>query len=220
MGAGADEARRVNWARDDILHSVRRYVVGWLAQPWIIGFERAEVKNDERPRGLIDLGPSRTTRARHGTYPQGPIERAAACTVTLYPEIGATPRAGRRRAEQVAQYLQDLIDFGTHLGYRGDDVTPEYEGRPKAGPYRIPLFDYAAATPPEDADPYDLLWVDDGFTVRVLQDPQDTKLWAVVMEITLSWLATGKVRPPAEEGPLVQSVPGQWREDEDDPFVP
>lgn len=200
----------MDWSHDDIAYSVRRYLAAALGQPWTFDFERRELTNDERPKAVIDLGPSRTTRARV-SVPQGNVEQAAPMTVTLYPAVGETPRAASRAAKQVRHVVHRLLDFGLDLG---NGPT----GRPRAGPRRIPLYDYAAV--PDSggagpAEPYDWLWVDDGFTVRDLQDPVDNRRYAVVAEATLTWEAAGRTYGAAEQGPVVADVPGGWVDPDD-----
>jgi hypothetical protein len=194
----------VNWSREDILFSIRRYVSEMLGQPWVLRFERAEIREDERPLGLIDPGASRTTRTRV-SVPSGNIERAMPVTISLYPRVGTNARVGRREAEEIADLMHNLIDLGLNLG-----VNPN-TGRPKAGPLRIPLYDYNDVEGAGPPNPYSLLWVDPGYSVRTLQDPIDWRRWTVITEMTVSWEKAGRTYADWQEGPTVQSVPGEWQ---------
>lgn len=193
-----------NWSRDDVLFSVRRYLSELLGPPWVLRFERTEIRNEERPIGVVDVGPSRTTRSR-ATVPQGNVERAATLSVNLYPGVGGDARAAKREAESHAQRVQDLVDFGLDLGN-------DRNGRPKAGPYRIPLYDYRDVVGAGPSEPYDRLWVDEDFNVRTIQDPIDPRRYAVIAEGTLSWEAAGRTYGKAESGGgvIVRDVPGTF----------
>lgn len=182
----------MRWSRGDIRRSVRRYFAECLGEPWVFRFERMEIENDERPLGLVDLGASRTTRARTSRI-QGNVVRSAPLTMTLYPAVGEDPRAASRVAEAVVDVVDDLITIGL----------------PSSAPYRIPLYDYAAVAEgdPGPEDPYDYLWVEPGPSVSSVQDPVDARRYAVIAEVTLSWESSGRVAPT---GPLVGQVPGTW----------
>jgi hypothetical protein len=191
-----------DWSRDDVIFSLRRYLAETLGQPWVLRFERTEIRNEERPMGYLELGPGRTTRSR-STVPQGNVERAAAITINLYPKGGTDARAGRRVAEATAQLLQDVIDFGLDLGN-------DRNGRPKAGPYRIPLYNYKDVVGAGPSEPYDRLWMGEDFSVRTIQDPVDPRLYAVIGEGTLSWEAAGRTYGAADERGVVLDVPGTF----------
>lgn len=179
---------------DSIARSVRRYVAEMLGAPWALSLERAEVRDDARPAGVVEIG---QTRLRSGrvSIPQGSVVRFAPVTVTLYPAL-AEPRSAGRAARQLASRLSDLIGVGAEWY---DAVT----GRPLAGPDRIPLYDYddVALDGTEEersgpALPHDWLWAED-YGAEPVQDPIDPRRWSVVMDLRVSWEQPGRVTPEA-----------------------
>jgi hypothetical protein len=175
---------------ESIGRSIRRYMAGLLTQPWSVALEAREVRDDQRPAGVIELGEVRTRRARI-SIPQGEVEEFAPVTVTLYPRIldvdGTTyldARVTAREARLLSDSIRQLIVSGA-------------EGVAMSGPERFPLWDYSAVAPgtPGPADPIDVLWVED-YSVRTLQDTDDLRRWSVAVDARLSWERAGRV-PPA-----------------------
>jgi hypothetical protein len=204
----------VAWAVDDVKRSVRRYLSMTLeSPPWKLRVERREVKDEERPVGVVTDGPITVARARAAT-PQGNVEEIMPVTVTLYPAIASGDvdglRAGRLEADQLKAQLNELLNTGL-------TVTTKEEGRVRhwAGPFRLPLWDYAdVPLSGEDKagpeDPHDVLWVVDGSTaVDAIQDPEDARRWTVVANFRVSIERPGRV-PGEDEVMDVEDFQGSF----------
>lgn len=191
---------------DDIARSVSRLLAETLGQPWRLDLERREVRDDERPAGLIEVGQVRTRRART-SVPQGDVEEFAPLTLTLYPALDE-PQVAGRAARLLAAKLTRLITVGAD----GPLLT---SGRRASGPERWPLYDYSAVklsgTAAERRGParaHDVLWLED-YGVRAIQDPADARRWTVVADVRLSWERPGAIVPgPAP--PIATEMPGVW----------
>jgi hypothetical protein len=180
---------------DSVARSVRRYVYEMAQDPWTISLERDEVRDDDRPAGVVEVGEARLRDGRV-SIPQGNVSRFAPVTVTLYPAL-LEPRKAGRAARQLSSRLDDLITFGA-------DWFDEVTGRPLAGPERIPLYDYDEidldSTDPADRagaeKPHDWLWAED-YSTNAVQDPIDPRRWSVILEVRVSWEQPGRTIPPA-----------------------
>jgi hypothetical protein len=166
-----------------------------LGEPWLIDLERAEVRDEDRPAGVVEVGEVRL-RAGRVSVPQGPLTRFAPVTVSLYPVV-QEPRKAGRAARQLASRLADLITLGA-------EWIDETTGRPLAGPERIPLYDYSGidldSADPADrtgaAKPTAWLWAED-YSTNAIQDPLDPRRWAVILELRVSWDQGGRSIPAA-----------------------
>lgn len=189
---------------DDVLRSVRRYLAATLGEPWVIYLARSDVADDDRPAALIDAGDLRAPAGR-ATLHQGPVEHTLPLTVTCWPSPAPETWAAHT-ARGLASQLNALVVHGLDLGQ-------DANGRPVAGPYRIPLYDYSDVPviggTPGPADPYDRLWVDSHST-RAFQDPGDPRRWNVVLELTLSWETPGRLGPEAD-APITAAMPVTYR---------
>jgi hypothetical protein len=185
---------------ESIARSVRRYIAPALGQPWNLMLERQEVRDDARPAGVVELGAAKERRART-SLPQGEVENFIAATVTLYPATDAPRKAGRE-ARQLAGFLRRLIQFGADP--EGADELTRADGRPMAGPARLPLWDYDGAEPGTAGPPrpHDTMWAED-WSADAIQDPLDARRWSVVLEMRLSWEEPGRL---GEQGPNVADV--------------
>lgn len=202
---------------DDVTRSLRRYLSQTLeadeaGKSWRIRLEREQVKDDQRPVAVLDLG--RIAHPfRRAALDQGAVTAAAPVTVTAYPETAGTVRAAGLRARTLQQHLEDVGTFGLDLG-----SAPRFPGgppRPRAGPGRIPVYDFAGVAVegpaadrrlPAGAEPIGWARVEDSGTDAV-QDPEDPRRWSVVWELRLSWERGGRV---AQVGaPALAGVPNQ-----------
>lgn len=190
--------------RDDVVRSVRRYAAGALGEPWTIRLQASAIADEQRPLAVLEAGPLTAGRSR-ATVPQGDTEAEMSLTLTTYPvvDLQGDPRAARLAADRLAQLLHDLVEHGYDV--------PRANGRPGAGPLRLPLWDYTAAATSGVSRagapfPHDVLWVED-HSSRPIQDPIDPQRWTVVLDMRLSWRRPGRVGPPA---PVVTGVPGTY----------
>lgn len=188
---------------DDVIRSVRRYVAATLGEPWTISLARNEVADDDRPAALIELGALRAPNGRVSLQ-QGPVDHSLPITITCWP-----PPAPDRYAAHVAH---GLVSHLNNLVVHGLDLGVNENGRPIAGPYRIPLYDYSGVPPveavPGPEHPHDRLWVE-SHSAHAFQDQTDPRRWNVVLELTVSWEAPGRV-PPGFDAPIAQSMPGRY----------
>lgn len=184
------------WDSDDLSRSIRKYLSMTLdGPPWTIRVERREVRDDERPVAVIDVGPQLVTRARE-SVPQGEWEWVAPVTVTCYPKPGKDQRQNAYDARALRTQLFRLITNG--LNVTGAD------GKRWSGPFRIPLWDYvdvplSGAEKGTDEDPHDVAWVErESLTAEVIPDDDDPDRWTVVLEFRASVEAPGAVPVPPE----------------------
>ena len=207
------------WEPDDILRSIRRYVAMTLptddeADPrWTLRTERREVKDEERPVGVVTDGPIATVRARTAQI-QGNVEEAMPVTITLYPAVAEATtdslRLSRLEASRLKAQLNQLLNTGLTV-----TTTEDGQRRHWAGPFRIPLWDYADVplTGPDKAgpeDPHDVLWVEEkSVSVNAIQDPDDARRWSVVANFRVSVERPGRVPAPDEMG-KVSGVEGSF----------
>lgn len=181
---------------EDITRSIRRYLGLMLVAPWSVALQREEVRDDQRPAGVIELGQEKNRFARD-SIPQGDRINFAPVTISLYPALGE-PRVAGRAARQLAGDVRDLFQVG------GDGVVFQ-DGRRACGPNRIPMWDYAAADPgtPGPQFPLDVMRVED-VGVDAMQDPLDARRYSVIAELRVSWELPGREAPTA---PFVADVP-------------
>lgn len=203
------------WELDDVKRSVRRYVsqtlVALPADPvrrWTIRFSREQVRDEERPAGMIEAGDMIRSGDSRVSLDQGNVTETVPLTLTLWPEI-QEPREAERRATRLAQQLYDLIRFGLMLDHG-------VSGRSVSGPERIPLYDYsdvAASGTAEERrgpeDPHDVMWAE-SYSSRAIQDPDDPRRYAIVLELTVSWERPGRI-PTDVPAPVVQRMPSTFR---------
>lgn len=174
------------WSSDDVARSIRRYLQLILpAGPteWTHRLERRVIPDEERPVGVILLGGSRPLFAREG-LDQGEILDQIPVTITCYPEVGADARAARREGDQLRDLLRDWVMIGMPVS---DGLTDE-NGRVKAGPFRLPLWDWDGVSDTAGEDelperPHDVITVEQGSLVMEnLADPEDERRRSVVIE--------------------------------------
>jgi hypothetical protein len=202
------------WQDDDIQRSIRRYVAMALeSPPWKVRVERREVRDEERPVGVVLIGPVTPLRARSSLI-QGNIEEAMPVTVNLYPAIAEGSaddiRTSRLEAAKLKALLADLMTIGL-------TVTSEEEGRVRnwAGPMTLPLWDYddVPVTGKDKAgptNPHDVLWIIPGsLTTSAIQDPDDSHRWSVIASFRVSVERPGRVAPE-EETMTVTKVVGSY----------
>lgn len=201
------------WTLDDAKLSLRRYIAQTItalpveppaeARRWTIRFSREGVRDEERPAGMIESGEMIRSGGGRVALQQGEVVESVPITVTLWPEV-QEPREARRRADRLAQHLYDLMRFGL-------DLSHSVSGRPIAGPERIPLWDWSETAVSGTAeertgpvDPHDLMWAE-SYSARAIQDPDDPRRYAVVLEVTLSWERPGRVTDT--DAPVVTQMP-------------
>ena len=192
------------WETDDVVRSVRRYLNLTLEEDppiWRLRVERREVRDDERPVGVVLSGPLTVLRARSAPE-QGEVTSLLPVTVTLYPAAGANPRLARREADALRVRLWRLFAHGIPV--------VDGDGRVWSGPFSVPLWDYADVpmegerTEPED--PHDVLLVEpESLTAEAIQDPDDQARFAVVCSVRVQVEAPGATRVTGAE-PAVTSV--------------
>jgi hypothetical protein len=205
-----------SWSTEDVIRSVRR-TVAEILPTYPVALQREEVKDSDRPAGVVEMGRTRTRFART-SVPQGYVIEFAPMTVTLYPPV-TTVKAAGYEARRLETLLRNLAINGP-TGVTLDDA----DGRPAAGPERWPLYDYAGidpegpvVAPEEDPEvavrvgsefPYDVLWLED-YGADAIQDPMDAKRWTVVLEMRVSWERPGAVYP-GDPPPNVEEFSGSW----------
>ncbi|MGH2939448.1 MAG: hypothetical protein ACRDPE_15175 [Solirubrobacterales bacterium] len=199
------------WGTTDIARSIRRYLtLMWDKDSgWTTRIARRVVADDERPVAVILLGDAVVTSARRGRN-QGNVTEAWPVTIYAYPPIGEDEQAATVAADAIRDQLRAMIVTG--LAPADPKEKPSWLA--KAGPFVLPLWDYAGVPleGPErggPADPHDVIWVDESsLTAQNLEDPQDGKRRTVVLEFRISIERPGRIVP---EGPVVGSMPGQYK---------
>jgi hypothetical protein len=193
------------WLTDDVVRSLRRYLVCIVdAPPWKLRLERREVKDEERPVGVVVPGKKSSLRGRTSLI-QGNVEDILPITINLYPELPDASevedpkRQARLEAYDLADRLFDLFARGAIC------YTEDKDGHRRhwAGPFRAPLWDYAdVPLTGEDRagpdDPHDVLWiVESSLDVQPIQDTEDPLRWSVIANFRVSIESPG--RGPAED---------------------
>lgn len=186
------------WTPDDAVRSVRRYLGMTLdSPPWRLRVERREVRDDERPVGVVLDGPISTQRARTAIN-QGNVEEILPITISLYPAIATSTddgiRQGRLEASELKTQINQLFNTG---------LIVKVGERHFAGPFRIPLWDYeGVAVSGKDkagpTDPHDVLWVvENSLSVEAIQDPEDQSRWGVIANFRVTLERPGRI--PSED---------------------
>lgn len=203
------------WEDSDIRRSIQRYLEGTLDVDWTIRTQRRQVSDEDRPVAVVQTGQESVLRAREART-QGEVESLVPVTVTAYPAIPVAPdepkegdppfdaiREADLAAARIKTQLKRLITAGL-------TVTTEPkagETRQWAGPFRIPLYDYAGVPLTGEnrggpVDPHDVLWVQrESLQVNAIQDPEDDTRWTVVCEFRATVEEPGRVVPDAEGYP-------------------
>lgn len=196
----------VVWQDDDIVRSVRRYLGMMLGdsgqEEWKLRVERREVKDEQRPVGVVLSGPIQTKRARSSLV-QGGVEEVMPLTISLYPPLAGGSvdeiRSGRLNASKLKSLLNDLLVIGLTL-----TTTEDGRVRNWAGPWVLPLWDYTdvpvTGTEKEGPeDPHAVLWIEENsLAVQALQDPEDAKRWSVIANFRVTLERPGRIAPEAE----------------------
>jgi hypothetical protein len=209
------------WTADDISRSLRRYLAAALPEEWTIRLEVREVRDEDRPVAVVELGAISSVRAREAIT-QGEVESLAPVTITAYPPLPDEPKAGedpatdplreaRQQAATIASGLERLLVYGLTV------TTEPEEGQRVhwAGPFRIPLYDYADVplSGPEregPKEPHDVLWVpQESVSVEPIQDTEDRRRWSVAMDFRVSMEAPGRERAE-DEGFLAEGIEGSF----------
>lgn len=193
----------MNFAQDDLIRSLRRYVSLALGSPpWTVRTERQPVRDDERPVAVCEPASGVTTGRARRSIPQGDVDKLQAFSTMAYPAMADTARGSRLAATECAQLLDDAFTFG---------LVDEETGVDIGGPLMLPVFDFEDV-PVEGpdragpAEPYGFARVDD-LTVRPVQDAVDHLRYTVACDVRLSWSQGGRLRPDA---PVVGSMPGTF----------
>ena len=207
------------WEDSDIKRSLQRYLGETLEEPWAIRTQRRQVADEDRPVAVIQTGQATVLRARE-SVPQGEVESLVPITITAYPPLPVAPeeedpeepfdaiRLADLAAEQLKTHLRRLITIGL--------VVRDKDGRDWAGPFRIPLWDYADVplTGPDRGgpeDPHDVLFVQrESLQVRSIQDPEDDLKWSVVCEFRVTVEEPGRI-PDPDEGYVADGVVGRFK---------
>lgn len=192
------------WDSNSILRSIQRYFAAYFPNEWEVRTKREGVSDDHRPVAVIQLLPASASRGR-AAIDQGNVEQIRGVTVHAFPSIKGGEDAAERRANDLAEDLFNVLQFGLDLRHSTTD-------RHVAGPWRIPLWDYTGVPdhPGDDeveVDPHDVLWVAEGAEITSEQDPDDPLRWMVRLSFRVSVERPGRVGPV---GPLVDDVPGVW----------
>lgn len=205
------------WEPDDITRSIRRYLAMTLPTGeeddprWKLRVERREVKDEERPVGVVLDGPITSVRARLGLV-QGNVEEMLPVTISLYPPVAEASidslRTARHEASQLKAQLLQLLNTGLTVTTGTGAARRHW-----AGPFRVPLWDYAdvpltGAEKKGPADPHDVLWIEEkSVSVNAIQDPDDARRWAVIANFRVSIERPGRV-PAEDEKADVSGVEG------------
>lgn len=211
------------WEPDDIARSIRRNLALCLPDPWTLRIERREVADEDRPVAVVEPGQVTTLRAREAIT-QGEVESLMPITVSAYPAIAALAkededpatdpiRQGRSDALALAAGLERWLMYGMTVT-TGDSKDGNL--RHWAGPFRIPLYDYAGVplSGPDRAgpdDPHDVLWVQrESVNVEPIQDVEDLRRWSVVCDFRVTVEAPGRART-ADEGYVAEGIEGAYK---------
>lgn len=190
---------------NDVKRSIRKYLAGLLDDTWTIRIERREVRDEDRPVAVIELGQVSVVRAREALT-QGEVETLYPVTVSCYPplpeaaEDADPPPDPIRESEAAAEGVKTLLIRWLMFGL----TVRDKDDRNWAGPYRIPLYDFADTPLTGDNrelkdPPHDVLWVDrDGVSAEAIQDPEDLRRWSVVLDLRVTMEEPGRERAEDE----------------------
>lgn len=202
------------WQPVDVARSIQLYLSKMLVgPPWTIRTRREEVADDQRPVAVISLGAAQILRARE-TVEQGEVELVVPITVSAYPELKPSVKEAWHDAEVLRGHLFNWISSGLRVQTDG-----ELDGRHWAGPFRLPLWDFAAV-PLEGtgkvptANPHDVLWAEqESLSVEPIQDPDDPARFSVILNTRVTIERPGRVHYQddlSNIGPPVQEWLGEW----------
>ena len=204
------------WTADDIARSIRRYLSLALPDPWTLRVERREVRDEERPVAVVEVGGLAPLRAREAIT-QGEVESAAPVTVTAYPplpaeEEGVDPlRQARLEAHAIASGLGRWLTWGMTVTTKDEDGKTIHW----ASPFRIPLYDYAGVPLTGDErkgpeDPHDVMWVPrESIGIEPIADNEDLRRWSVACDFRVSIESPGRERNP-DEGFMAEGIEGTF----------
>lgn len=204
---------------NDVKRSIRKYLAALLDESWTVRIERREVRDEDRPVAVIELGQESIVRAREALT-QGEVETAFPVTVSCYPPLPpeAEPTADPppdpiREAEAIAEGVKTLLVRWLMFGLTVRTEPTKGTKRNWAGPYRIPLYDFADTplTGPNRElkdPPHDVLWVaSENVSAEAIQDAEDLRRWSVVLDFRVTMEQPGRV-PLADEGYVAEKLSG------------
>jgi hypothetical protein len=198
------------WGSTDIRRSIARYLsLMWDKDSgWEIRIARQVVADDARPVAVVLLGDGRTLEARTARD-QGYVTEAWPVTIYAYPPVLDDEEAASAAADEIKDLLGVVFTLG--LSPDEDEAKEDPAWVEKAGPFRIPLWDYSgiALDKPGPAEPHGVIWVDvSSLSKRNLEDPEDGKRRSVVVEFRASIQRPGRQGPT---GPVVGSIKGGFK---------
>lgn len=178
--------------------SARRWTAYLLGDDWIVRTEQRLASEEDEGRNLafVELATSPSTLfARSGGpgVPQGDVRRSITVAATLLPAPLETPQESTLQATELAEMLDMAVTAGT--------VLPD--GTSFSNPREIPLWDWTGVPVrgpgrggPDAAVSYAEVQ-DHG--ARVIPDPQDDRLYSIVLTMRMTWWSGGRSGPG---GPL------------------
>lgn len=182
-----------SWSDDSVHRSLRRYLALLLGDPWELRLEQRGIADEDRPVAVVEMGPRANIRART-SLEQGEVVNGWPVTITCYPAVAPDERTGRQAAAELRYWLSQWLTVGLEV------LAATPDGKPFAGPWRVPLWDYdeVPLTGPDKAgpaDPHDVIWIEEGSdSVTALVDPEDPLRWTVVCEFRCSVEAPGRIK--------------------------
>lgn len=201
------------WESNDVRRSIRRYLGLTLGDPWTLRIERRQVRDEERPVALVELGPESTLRAREALV-QGEVEVGYPVTISAYPalpdraEDADPPPDPLREAEAAAEALKTRLSRWVSIG-----MTVKEGGQHWAGPFRLPLWDYAGVPLTGEKRegpkvPHDVLFVPrESLSVEAIQDAEDLRRWSVVADLRVTMEMPGR---EDQEGYVAERLEGSY----------
>lgn len=211
------------WEDTDIKRSIQRYLEGTLDEDWTIRTQRRQVSDEERPVAAVMTGQMSPLRAIEART-QAENESLVPVTITAYPAVPAAPPEEAdpeepfdaiREADLAAAKLKTQLHRLFTIGLTVTTEPSKDVIRHWAGPFRIPLYDYAGVpvTGPDRGgpeDPHDVLWVQrESLQVNALQDPEDDLRYTVIAEFRATVEEPGRIVPD-EEGYVADHIQGAF----------
>lgn len=203
---------------DDVVRSLRRYL-SLVLEPgpppdWTFRLERRAVADDARPVGVFLLGDVTAVEARE-TFEQGNVVEQYPVTIYLYPEVAEDAQVARREGDALRSLIHRLFLHGLALKDGPPELLDEND-RPKAGPFRLPLWDWdgiPSAGPAVDREPpanaHDAMIVlPESLVAQNLDDEDDERRRSVVVEFRLWVERPGRIDDRG--GGLVTGVSGTF----------
>lgn len=203
---------------DDVARSLRRYLefVLPIGPPpdWTLRLERRNVADEQRPVGVILLGDASTIQARE-TFEQGMVVDLYPVTLYFYPVVAETAQVARREGDAVRSLIHRLFKFGPVL--KGiDPALLDENGRPKAGPFRAPLWNWdgiPSEGPAEDRKPPEsaqsaMVVAQNSLVAQNLEDEDDERRRTVAVEFRLEVEYPG--REDDRHGGIVTGISGSF----------